>query len=269
MSRPTLIALLTALAVLVAGGVPAGAAAATTHTCKTAKGKKLRYKGSKRPKACRKVKAKPKAPADPATPTNGPGPAGSPVSMLVHEGSNVTLDLGGGRIRTFPLEGRLRGYIDGGYHRGADTTLRFTHGSLAVGPTDTLMDECPAPALARTNPATTVTLDGSKDSLMTIAASGAVKFRINMVVRVVLDLRGDAGCGGPSRTSGYADTVGSVPLGGSTDAALTPFELSSNLFPLRLNACYTPAAPDQQCPFAPTGLLSAASVRLLVDVDVG
>jgi hypothetical protein len=270
MSRSTVAALLVVL--LAALGLAAPAASpAKTRTCRTAKGKVVHYRGAKRPTRCVKVKPKrtpAKAPAAPAPGTDA-GPAGSPVALDVRPGSNVTLDLGAGRIRTFPLEGRLRGYLVGKYQPGVDTTFTLTRGTLAVGPTDTLMDDCPAPALARTNPATVVTLDPGKESPLTVSADGAVRLRINMIVRVVLDLRSEAGCGGPATTSGYADTAGAVPLGGTIDADLSPFTLTSNLFPLRLNACYVPGPPASQCQFAPTGLQSTAGVRLAVDLQVG
>jgi hypothetical protein len=270
MSRLPLAGAVLALLVLVlSGSDPANGA--TTRTCHTPKGKVVRYRGVKRPKACVKVKApkKPKAgaPAAPAPPEDGP--AGEAATLTVRPGSAVTLDLGGGRIRTFPLQGTLRGFLVGAYRPGTDTAITFTRGALSVGPTDTLMDDCPAPALARTDPATVVMLDPSKASPLTISAAGAVLLKINMLVRVVLDLRGDAGCGGAPATSGYADTSGTVALGGTTGAPLAPFALSSHPFPLRLNACYVPGSASSPCAFAPTGLLTTASVALDGDLDLG
>jgi hypothetical protein len=269
MSRRPLIALLLCALALLMAGAPAQAA---RRTCHTPRGKVVHYSGAKRPKACvavkhRKAKAK-ATPNAPGTAPSGPPSAGSSISMVVRTGSNVTLDLGGGRIRTFPLEGVLHGYLDGHYRPGTDTTFTFTRGALSVGATDTLMDDCPYPALARTNPATAVSLDPSRQSPMTITAAGAVLFKINMIVHVVLELRGDAGCGGTPVISGYSDTPGTVPVGGQVDGALSPFTLSSNRFPLRLNVCYVPGTAASPCQFAPTGLLSVGSVQLDVDVDV-
>jgi hypothetical protein len=269
MSRLPLAGAVLALLVLLVSGATA-VDAATTRTCHTVKGKVVRYRGGKRPKACVKVKSTKKKPRPDAPATGGgDGTAGSPATLTVRAGSAVTLDLGGGRIRTFPLEGTLHGFLAGVYKPGTPTAITFTHGALAVGPTDTLMDDCPAPALARTDPATTATLDPSQPSPLTISETGAVLLRINMIVRVVLDLRGDAGCGGAPVTSGYADTAGTVPLGGTADAPLSPFALSSHLFPLRLNACYVPGPASSPCAYTPTSLPSTASVRLDADLDLG
>jgi hypothetical protein len=282
MSRPTLTPLLAALALLaVAAPVGAAGAPAKRTACQKATAlakKKSRSKAQARARARAKTracaKARPKMvdkPASTTVPAVPVPPTGSSVTVTVDPGSDVTLDLGNGRVRTFPLEGVFRGFMVGVYRPGQEADLQLTRGQLAVGPTDTLTDDCPAPALARTDPATIVTLDPGRPSPLVIGPDGAVAFKVNAIIRVVLDLRLTNPCGGATATSGYADTAGTIPLGGRLDPAApgTPFAAESHLFPLRLRACYIPGDADQPCPFPPTGLLAVASVHLQVSVDFG
>ena len=285
MVRGPLAVLVCALALLVAGaavpsaGLGASPDAAKRTTCKKksskrgsrAKSRSKRCKATKKKKVKAKPKPKPKAPAtpEPAAPDDQ-APSGSPVTARILDGSTTTLDLGRGIVRTFRLSGSFAGYLEGTYKPGTDTAVTLTRGELAVAPTDVLTDSCPAPAISRTNPATSVMLDPTRPSPLLIGAGGAVKLTAHIVIRVVLDLRGASECGGTTTTSGYADTPGTVVVAGQLGApGLSSFQLGSRLFPLPLRECWSPGTPTTACLTPPTPLWSTGETQLAVSVSIG
>jgi hypothetical protein len=275
------VALLVAALVLVLGFsvVPAaGAATKKATSCKTKKKSSKAHarsaKAKAKPHKCtkkKKVAAKPKpAPTVPKADPPSDGTTGTPVTVSVLDGSYTTLDLGRGIVRTFVLSGAFTGYLQDAYQPGQSTAMTLTRGSLAVAPTDVLTDSCPSPAISRTNPATSVNLSPNTPSPLEIKPDGTVKLTAHMIIRVVLDLRGASPCGGPTVTSGYADTPGTVVVTGQIGpAGLNGFELGSRLFPLPLRECWTPGDPTKECLGPPSPLWSTGSTHLNVAIKIG
>jgi hypothetical protein len=245
MSRIGLL-LLTALAV--------AAIAAPSAPAKT----RCKYGYNAKTKRCKKAKAKKKPQIS------------TPVSVTLLDGSNATLDLGNGNVRTTALTGTLRAAIPGGYRLGHDNTIVLAGGRLAVAPTDLLTDDCAAPPIARTNPATAVTLAPAQKSTAVVHANGAITSTAAVVLRTVLDLRSGA-CGYAPATSGYADTPLTVALHGTIQrgTGLNALTLDSNPQPVTLQGCLTPGTPTTKCAAAPLAYPATLSTHLVVKVAIG
>jgi hypothetical protein len=272
------VALLVAALAMVLGlaVVPvAGAATKKATSCKTAKkhSASSHARSAKARKKCTKKKANAKPKPVTSVPKADPPPTsgtGTPVTVDVLDGSYTTLDLGRGIVRTFVLSGAFTGYLQDAYAPGQSSAMTLTRGSLAVAPTDVLTDSCASPAISRTNPATSVHLSPDTPSPLEIKADGSVKFTAHMIIRVVLDLRGTSPCGGPTTTSGYADTPGTVVVTGQIGpAGLNGFELGSRLFPLPLRECWTPGDPAKECLGPPSPLWATGSTHLNVSFKLG
>jgi hypothetical protein len=244
-----------AIALLVPAVATAPAGAKTKRVCKYVK-----VKGhKKKQKRCHRVKVKPK-----------PKPALKiPVTVTVLDGSQAVIDFGDGNVRTVGLTGRINGFIRGQIRLSSDTTVTLTDGTLAVAPTDIFTDGCASPPIARTNPATVITMDPAKPGTGTLKADGTVTADANVLIRVVADLRGPDGCGGPTVTGGYADSPAFVHLAGKVgDGGLTSLTLASDPYPLTLNGCLTPGDPAAPCTQAPTAYPTTVTVTLKVLIDL-
>src|SRR4051794_4279993 len=239
-----------AVAVLVPAVAAAPAGAKTKRKCKV-----VRVHGHKKRK-CHKVKVKPK-------------PTKLPITAKVLDGSTATLDFGGGTVRTVGLGGTLKGYIPGLIHLNTDTKALLTGGSLSVTPTDFFSDSCAAPVWARSDPATTITLDPAKVNSATLHSSGLVESDANVIIRAVLDTRPVNACDTPLSTTGYSDSTAFVHLHGQVGSGgLTSLELTADPYPLTLNACMTPGSPTAPCAGAPVTYPTTATVDLKVLLDL-
>jgi hypothetical protein len=244
-----------AIALLVPAMATAPAGAKTKRVCKYVK-----VRGhKKKQKRCYRVKVKPK-----------PKPALKiPVAVTVLDGSQAVIDFGDDNVRTVGLTGKIRGFIPGKIQLNSDTKVTLTDGALAVAPTDIFTDGCASPPIARTNPATVITIDPTKPGTGVLKADGTVTADANVLIRVVADLRGPDGCGGATVTGGYADSAAFVHLAGKVGAGgLTSLTLASDPYALTLNGCLTPGDPTAPCTQPPTAFPTTVTVTLKVLIDL-
>lgn len=230
--------------------VSAGGAARRHHHAKCKKG----YVHNKRHRCVRKhKKAAPRI----------------PVTTTVLPGSQVTIDFGGGVVRTIPLTGTVKGYVPGLIHVNTDTTVLLTQAHITPAPTDIFTDSCPSPALVRSDPASSIGIDPSKTSTATLHSSGDVTSTTNVVIRLVLDER--QSCGQPPFTTGYTDNAATVPLSGHVQPStgLSNLELDSPPYPLTLAGCSTAGTPTTPCAGSPTTYTTTATVKLFVKLSIG
>jgi hypothetical protein len=238
-----------AVAVLVPALVAAPAGAKTKRVCKTVK-----VHGHKT-KRCHKVKVK---------------PLRVPVTTTVLDGSSATIDFGNGVVRTVGISGKLNGYVPGSIKLGTDIKARLTGGSLSVAPTDFFSDGCASPVWARSDPATTITLDKTKTNTATLAANGAITSDANVIIRAVLDTRPQNACDQPLAQTGYSDSTAFVHLHGQVgQGGLTSLELTADPYPLTLSACMTPGVAGYPCAGTPVAYQTTATVLLKVGLALG
>jgi hypothetical protein len=238
-----------AAAVLVAALAAAPAGAKTKLTCRTVK-----VHGHKK-RRCHKVKVK---------------PLRVPVTATVLGGSSATIDFGGGIVRTVAISGKLNGYVPGTIKLGTDIRARLTGGSLSVAPTDFFSDGCASPVWARSDPATTITLDRTKPNTATLAANGSITSDANVIIRAVLDTRPQDACDQPLAQTGYSDSTAFVHLHGQVgQGGLTSLELTADPYPLTLNACMTAGVPAYPCAGQPVRYQTTATVVLKVGLALG
>jgi hypothetical protein len=238
-----------AVAALVPAVAVAPAEAKTKRVCKVVK-----VHGHKK-KRCHRVKVK---------------PLRIPVTATVLDGSSATLDFGNGVVRSVGISGKLTGYIPGKIKLGADTKARLTGGSLSVAPTDFFSDGCASPVWARSDPATTITLDKTKTNTATLAANGSITSDANVIIRAVLDTRPQNACDQPLVQTGYTDSTAFVHLHGQVgQGGLTSLELTADPYPLTLNACMTPGTASYPCAGAPVTYPTTATVLLKVGLALG
>ena len=247
MRRLATAAIAGALLVPAVAAAPAGAK--TKRVCKTVK-----VHGHKK-KRCHRVKVRTQR---------------IPVTTTVLDGSAATLDFGSGIVRTVPLSGTLNGYIPGKIVLNRDTKAILTRGRLAVGQTDFFSDGYPSPVWARSDPATAITLDPTKQSSATLHANGTISSTASVIIRAVLDMRPDNACDQALATSGYTDSPATVSLQGSVGSSgLSSLQLSSAPYPLTLNACMAPGTPTTPCSGAPAVYHTTATVQLKVALTLG
>jgi hypothetical protein len=194
----------------------------------------------------------------------------TPVLATLLDGSHVTLDLGGGVVRTIPISGAVSGSIAGGYRLNRDNTITLTEGTIAVAPTDLLTDDCAGPAIASTTGPTNVTLDPAKPSTAVVGRDGTVTANLAALLHAVLALRQPNGCGAPTVTSGVADTALGLALGGKLVAGsgLARLQLTSAPTPVTVQACLSPGDPSQACA-QPTAVPATMTADVTVNVRVG
>jgi hypothetical protein len=244
-----------AIAMLVPAVATAPAGAKTKRVCKVVK-----VHGHKT-KRCHRVKVKPKTKPKPAVKI--------PVVVTVLDGSQAVIDFGDGNVRTVGLTGKINGFIPGLIHLNSDTKVTLTDGTLAVAPTDIFTDGCASPPIARTNPATVITMDPAKPGTGTLRADGTVSADANVLIRVVADLRGPDGCGAATVTGGYADSAAFVHLDGKVgDGGLTSLTLTSAPYALTLNGCLTPGDPTAPCSQPPSAYPTTVTVTLKIAIDL-
>jgi hypothetical protein len=247
MTRACVAVLAAALFIPAVAAAPAGAK--TKRVCKVVK-----VHGHKT-KRCHRVKVK---------------PTRIPVTTTVLAGSSATIDFGGGISRTVGLSGKLTGYIPGKIHLGADTKAILTGGSIAVAPTDFFSDGCASPVWARSDPATSITLDKTKANSATLHADGAITSNANVVIRAVLDTRPENACDQALAQTGYTDSTAFVALHGQVgQGGLTNLQLTADPYPLTLNACMTPGIPTYPCTGTPTAYQTTATVLLNIALGLG
>jgi len=182
----------------------------------------------------------------------------------------VQLDFGGGITRTVGLSGKLTGYIPGTINLKADTKAFLTGGSLSVAPTDFFSDGCASPVWARSDPATTITLDKTKTNTATLHTSGLIESDANVIIRAVLDTRPENACDPALAPTGYTDSTAFVHLHGQVGSGgLLSLELTADPYPLTLNACMTPGTPAYPCAGTPTTYQTTATVLLKVQLSLG
>jgi hypothetical protein len=183
----------------------------------------------------------------------------------------ATIDLGNGAVRTLPLTGSVSGFIPGGYSLGRDNRITFTRAQIGVTPTDVLTDGCASPALARIDPATAASLDPARPGGATVKATGEVTVDAGILLRTVLDLRQDNGCGADAVPGGYADTPLTVALAGTIErgTGLARLHLVSAPTPVTLQACLTPRGSGDRCAAAPAAVPATATIDLVVKVAIG
>lgn len=251
MRRVAVAALAGALLVPAAGAAPA--AARTKRVCKT-----VRVHGHKK-RRCHRVKVRRKA-----------KPQRIPVTTQVLDGSTATLDFGNGVVRTVPLSGLLTGYIPGKILLNQDTKAILTGGQIAVGQTDFFSDACASPVWARSDGATVIMLDPSKQSSATLRADGTITSTASVIIRAVLDTRPENACDQGLATTGYTDSPATVSLHGKVGTGgLSSLQLSADPYPLTLNACMTPGTPTTPCAGAPATYPTTATVQLNVALSLG
>jgi hypothetical protein len=207
-------------------------------------------------------------PEDSLVPAPGPA-AGTPVMATLLDGSHVTVDLGGGNVRTIAISGGVGGFIPGGYRLNRDNTIELKGGHIDLAPTDVLTDACAAPALARTVAATNVTLDPSHPGSALVARDGVVTATFNGILHTILSLRQPNGCGLPPVPSGAAETPFAMKLVGKIlpGTGLARLELLSDPTPITLQACLEPGDPGSGC--APTALPATVATDVIVRIAVG
>jgi hypothetical protein len=193
-----------------------------------------------------------------------------PVVATLLEGSHVTVDLGGGVVRTIPISGGMSGFIAGGYQLNRDNTITITKGTIAVAPTALLTDDCAAPAIASTLPATSVTLDPARPSTAVVGRDGTVTANLAAILHAILALRRPNGCGASTVPSGLADTALAMALGGKIQAGsgLARLQLTSAPTPVTIQACLTPGDPGVACA-RPTPVPATMTTDVTVNVRVG
>jgi hypothetical protein len=249
MTRACIVVLAVALLLPAVGASPAGAK--TKRKCKI-----VRVHGHKK-KKCHRVKVKPK-------------PIRVPVTTTVLDGSTATLDFGNGVVRTVGLTGKLTGYIPGRIHLDSDTKALLTGGSISVAPTDFFSDGCASPVWARSDPATTITLDKTKVNSATLHSNGSITSSANVIIRAVLDTRPENACDQALAPTGYTDSTAFVQLHGQVgQGGLTSLELTADPYPLTLNACMTPGTPSYACAGAPVTYPTTATVLLKIALALG
>jgi hypothetical protein len=247
-----------AIALLVPATAAAPASAKTKRVCKVVKrhGKVVRVHGHVK-KRCRRVKVKPKAVTK------------IPIAATIQDGSSATLDFGGGLVRSVGLSGKLTGYIPGKIQLGTDIKAVLNGGSIAVAQTDFFSDGCASPVWARSDPATSITLDTTKANTAILHSSGLVESDANVIIRAVLDTRAENACDQPLATTGYSDSAAFVHLHGQVGAGgLTSLQLGADPYPLTLNACMTPGVATSPCAAAPIAYPTTATVSLKVLLDL-
>ena len=238
-----------AVAVLVPAAAAAPAGAKTKLKCKT-----VRVHGHKK-KRCHKVKVK---------------PLRVPLTATVLDGSSATIDFGNGMVRTVGISGKLDGYVPGKIRLGTDIKARLSGGTLAVAPTDFFSDGCASPVWARSDPATTITLDKTKTNTATLAANGSIVSDANVIIRAVLDTRPQDACDQPLAETGYTDSTAFVHLHGQVgQGGLTSLELTADPYPLALNACMTPGVATYPCAGQTATYPTTATVLLRVGLALG
>jgi hypothetical protein len=234
---------------LVAAVAAAPAGAKTKRVCKVVK-----VHGHKQ-RRCHRVKVK---------------PLRVPVTTTVLDGSSATIDFGNGVLRTVGISGKLNGYVPGTIKLGTDIKARLTGGSLSVAPTDFFSDGCASPVWARSDAATTITLDRTKTNTATLAANGSISSDANVIIRAVLDTRPQDACDQPLAQTGYTDSTAFVQLHGQVgQGGLTSLELSADPYPLTLNACMTPGVAAYPCAGTPVTYPTTATVQLKVGLALG
>ena len=70
--------------------------------------------------------------------------------------------------------GKLTGYVPGKIQLNTDTKAILNGGSIAVAPTDFFSDGCASPVWARSDPATTITLDKTKTNSAVLHSNGSI-----------------------------------------------------------------------------------------------
>ena len=236
-------------ALLVPAVAAAPAAAKTKRVCKTVK-----VHGHKK-RRCHRVKVKPQR---------------IPVTTQILDGSSATLDFGSGIVRTVPLSGTLTGYIPGKILLNRDTKAILNGGRIAVGQTDFFSDACASPVWARSDSATAIMLDPTKQSSATLHANGSITSTASVIIRAVLDARPQNACDQALTTTGYTDSPASVSLAGKVGSGgLSSLQLSAAPYPLTLNACMTPGTPTTPCAGTPATYPTTATVQLNVALSLG
>jgi hypothetical protein len=173
-------------------------------------------------------------------------------------------------VRTVALSGKLTGYVPGKIRLGTDIKALLTGGSLSVAPTDFFSDGCASPVWARSDPATSITLDRTKANSATLHANGSITSDANVIIRAVLDTRAENACDQPLTPTGYTDSTAFVHLHGQVgQGGLTSLELTADPYPLTLNACMTPGTPAYPCGGAPAAYPTTATVLLKVALGLG
>ena len=192
------------------------------------------------------------------------------MTTTVLDGSTATLDFGNGMVRTVALSGKLTGYVPGKIQLNTDTEAILNGGSIAVAPTDFFSDGCASPVWARSEPATTITLDKTKSNSAVLHSNGSITSDASVLIRAVLDTRPENACDQPLAPTGYTDSTAFVQLHGQVgQGGLASLELTADPYPLTLNACMTPGTPAYPCAGAPVAYPTTATVLLKIALSLG
>jgi hypothetical protein len=207
-------------------------------------------------------------------PTNSNSSSGTPVKIKILDGSQAVLDFGA-FIRNAKLSGDLSGFIPGGYKLNQDNQINLTRGAIALGVTDVFIDDdCggQVSAAIRTNAASGVGLDPTRNSTSTVLATGTVTATAYTRIKLALDLRNDdSGCNQPYISTGYQEFAKTFFLKGKIEKAtgLNKLSLNSAPDPLDVEACLSAGTPTSPCNGFAIPLPIIVSVKLLVSVQIG
>jgi hypothetical protein len=200
--------------------------------------------------------------------------SGTPVKITILDGSAATLDFGA-FIRTASLSGGLSGFIPGGYKLNQDNQITLSRGTINLGVTDVFIDDdCggQVSAAIRTNAASVVTLDPTRQSTSTVLASGGVTATAYTKIKVALDLRNDdGGCNQPYISTGWQEFAKTFFVKGKIEkgTGLNKLTLTSAPDPLDVEACLSPGPATSPCNGFAIPLPIIVSVKLITNVQIG
>jgi len=198
---------------------------------------------------------------------------GTPVTITVLDDSRAILDFGA-FTRQAPVTGALKGFVPGGINLSADSQVTLTSGELRLQPTAVFIDDdCngQVSAAIRTGDPTRVLLDGSRTSISTVFANGAVTATAYMNIRVPLELRNDdLGCHIPYITTGYSEFKQTFFLKGKLDPklALSRLKLVSAPEPIDVPVCLAPGPATSPCNGFEIPLPIMISTQLYVSIKL-
>jgi hypothetical protein len=196
---------------------------------------------------------------------------GTPVTVTLLGGSAVTVATAAGEGGSAPLTGSLRGIIKGGYKISQTNPITLTTGHFDVAPVPLVRDACTSPWAAATSALSTLGLLPGPRSRMVIGRTGDVTLTLPARLRLVLDVRTGA-CGGPTATTGYADTPLELTAGGKIvmGQGLSHLTLDGGpTAPTDLRTCTTPGAPTAACAADTSATTATLTPHLEVAIRVG
>lgn len=178
--------------------------------------------------------------------------------------------IGTGVTYGVPLTGTLTGVVAGKVELLKDIPVTLKSAAIKPGVVDVLGDpSCGGAATLRINPASIVTLDGSRPSRAVLKPSGVASATANVMLRLAFDSRTEPGCDKPLVGMGYSETPFSAKVEGKVGAkGLLALPLASAPTPVTVAVCLTPGAADKPCATGPVGYPVKITVRVEVAISL-